>query len=176
MGIAIPKWIVEGKNNIWVLGFYGIVFGGALPALVVGIQSIYLCFDQRPYCFIRADGGLVAVKRPRMELTPRRQLHFSKHSGRILHSKKFSGLLWKAFNGNFQRIDLHRHLSWTLLSNKLQRKLDWSIMRYKKYVEMIHKRELASSYSMLICCGSMSDLLSSEKVIFISFAVVIPVC
>ncbi|KAG6890192.1 hypothetical protein C0992_002849 [Termitomyces sp. T32_za158] len=34
MGIAIPKWIVEGKNNIWVLGFYGIVFGGALPALV----------------------------------------------------------------------------------------------------------------------------------------------
>ncbi|KAG6816910.1 hypothetical protein H0H87_001863 [Tephrocybe sp. NHM501043] len=34
MGIALPKWIVEGKNNIWVLGFYGIVFGGALPALV----------------------------------------------------------------------------------------------------------------------------------------------
>ncbi|KAG6884804.1 hypothetical protein C0993_008168 [Termitomyces sp. T159_Od127] len=34
MGIAIPKWIVEGKNNIWVLGFYGIIFGGALPALV----------------------------------------------------------------------------------------------------------------------------------------------
>ncbi|KAG6836917.1 hypothetical protein H0H93_001283 [Arthromyces matolae] len=34
MGIAIPKWIVEGKNNIWVLGFYGLIFGGALPALV----------------------------------------------------------------------------------------------------------------------------------------------
>ncbi|KAH7904234.1 translocation protein sec63 [Hygrophoropsis aurantiaca] len=34
MGIAIPKWIIEGKNNIWVLGVYGIVFGGALPALV----------------------------------------------------------------------------------------------------------------------------------------------
>ncbi|KAF5388148.1 hypothetical protein D9615_000013 [Tricholomella constricta] len=34
MGIAIPKWIVERKNNIWVLGFYGLVFGGALPALV----------------------------------------------------------------------------------------------------------------------------------------------
>lgn len=34
MGIALPSWIIEGKNNIWVLGFYGLVFGGALPALV----------------------------------------------------------------------------------------------------------------------------------------------
>jgi translocation protein SEC63 len=34
MGIALPKWIVESHNNIWVLGFYGLVFGGALPALV----------------------------------------------------------------------------------------------------------------------------------------------
>lgn len=35
MGIALPQWIIEGKNNIWVLGLYGIIFGGALPALVV---------------------------------------------------------------------------------------------------------------------------------------------
>ncbi|KAI0687349.1 translocation protein sec63 [Earliella scabrosa] len=34
MGIALPKWIVESSNNIWVLGAYGILFGGALPALV----------------------------------------------------------------------------------------------------------------------------------------------
>ncbi|KAF8164785.1 Sec63 Brl domain-containing protein [Crassisporium funariophilum] len=34
MGIALPKWIIEGKNRIWVLGAYGLVFGGALPALV----------------------------------------------------------------------------------------------------------------------------------------------
>lgn len=34
MGIALPKWIIEGKNNIWVLGAYGVMFGGALPALV----------------------------------------------------------------------------------------------------------------------------------------------
>ncbi|KAF9475267.1 translocation protein sec63 [Pholiota conissans] len=34
MGIALPKWIVEGKNRIWVLAAYGLVFGGALPALV----------------------------------------------------------------------------------------------------------------------------------------------
>jgi hypothetical protein len=35
MGIALPKWVIEGKNNIWVLGVYGILFGGALPTLVV---------------------------------------------------------------------------------------------------------------------------------------------
>ncbi|KAG8701223.1 secretory subunit [Ceratobasidium sp. 395] len=35
VGIAIPHWIVEGKNSIWVLGFYGLVFMGVLP-LVVG--------------------------------------------------------------------------------------------------------------------------------------------
>ena len=35
MGIALPKWIIEGKNNIWVLGVYGILFGGSLPTLVV---------------------------------------------------------------------------------------------------------------------------------------------
>ncbi|THH32152.1 hypothetical protein EUX98_g2021 [Antrodiella citrinella] len=34
MGIALPKWIVEGKNNIWVLGVYGVIFGVALPFLV----------------------------------------------------------------------------------------------------------------------------------------------
>lgn len=35
MGIALPKWIVESGNNIWVLGVYGAIFGGALPAMVV---------------------------------------------------------------------------------------------------------------------------------------------
>ncbi|TFK35050.1 DnaJ-domain-containing protein [Crucibulum laeve] len=34
MGIALPKWIIEGQNNIWVLGVYGLLFGIALPALV----------------------------------------------------------------------------------------------------------------------------------------------
>ncbi|KZT66980.1 hypothetical protein DAEQUDRAFT_813134 [Daedalea quercina L-15889] len=34
MGIALPKWIVESGNNVWVLGAYGLLFGGALPALV----------------------------------------------------------------------------------------------------------------------------------------------
>jgi translocation protein SEC63 len=34
MGIALPAWVVEGHNNIWVLGIYGVVFGLALPYLV----------------------------------------------------------------------------------------------------------------------------------------------
>lgn len=34
MGLALPKWIIEDKNNIWVLGLYGILFGGVLPYLV----------------------------------------------------------------------------------------------------------------------------------------------
>ncbi|EMD31768.1 hypothetical protein CERSUDRAFT_119351 [Gelatoporia subvermispora B] len=34
MGIALPKWIVERSNNIWVLGAYGLIFGLGLPALV----------------------------------------------------------------------------------------------------------------------------------------------
>ena len=40
MGIALPKWIVESQNNIWVLGFYGLLFGGALPAVVVRIRHL----------------------------------------------------------------------------------------------------------------------------------------
>lgn len=34
MGIALPTWLIEGKNNIWVLGVYGLLFGGGLPLLV----------------------------------------------------------------------------------------------------------------------------------------------
>ena len=35
MGIALPKWIVEAQNNIYVLGVYGILFGVLLPYYVV---------------------------------------------------------------------------------------------------------------------------------------------
>ncbi|CUA77177.1 Translocation protein SEC63 homolog [Mus musculus] [Rhizoctonia solani] len=35
VGIAIPKWVVEGKNSMLVLAFYGAIFMGILP-LVVG--------------------------------------------------------------------------------------------------------------------------------------------
>nr|XP_018264892.1 translocation protein SEC63 [Kwoniella dejecticola CBS 10117]OBR87050.1 translocation protein SEC63 [Kwoniella dejecticola CBS 10117] len=32
--IAIPQWVVEGKNSIWVLGAYGLVLGGGIPWVV----------------------------------------------------------------------------------------------------------------------------------------------
>ena len=34
MGIAIPKWVVEGKNKFWVLFGYCAVIGGFLPVIV----------------------------------------------------------------------------------------------------------------------------------------------
>lgn len=33
-GIALPSWIVEKENSVWVLGLYGIVFMVALPSVV----------------------------------------------------------------------------------------------------------------------------------------------
>lgn len=33
--IAIPKWVVEGKNSFWVLAAYGLVLGGGIPWVVV---------------------------------------------------------------------------------------------------------------------------------------------
>jgi hypothetical protein len=35
--IAIPQWVVEGRNNIWVLGAYGLVLGGGIPFVVVSL-------------------------------------------------------------------------------------------------------------------------------------------
>jgi hypothetical protein len=68
MGIALPKWIIEGKNNIWVLGAYGLVFGGALPALVVCPKSKF--FLLIPYKTVGRDaGGSVVVKRQKTEST-----------------------------------------------------------------------------------------------------------
>ncbi|CAG8489397.1 13194_t:CDS:10, partial [Ambispora gerdemannii] len=34
LGIALPTWLVEAKNNIFVLGIYGVVFGLLLPFFV----------------------------------------------------------------------------------------------------------------------------------------------
>ena len=33
-GIALPSWIVEKENSLWVLGLYGLVFMIALPTVV----------------------------------------------------------------------------------------------------------------------------------------------
>jgi translocation protein SEC63 len=34
VGIALPRWIVESSNGYFVLAFYGLLFGGLLPAIV----------------------------------------------------------------------------------------------------------------------------------------------
>lgn len=39
MGIALPTWVVESQNNIWVLGAYGLVFGLGLPYITVSTKS-----------------------------------------------------------------------------------------------------------------------------------------
>ncbi|XP_037933233.1 translocation protein SEC63 homolog [Teleopsis dalmanni] len=33
-GIALPSWIVEKENSVWVLGLYGLIFMVALPSVV----------------------------------------------------------------------------------------------------------------------------------------------
>ena len=40
MGIALPQWIIEGHNNIWVLAVYGLVFGIGLPMLLVRVPVL----------------------------------------------------------------------------------------------------------------------------------------
>jgi preprotein translocase subunit Sec63 len=42
MGIALPAWIVEAHNNVWVLAFYGVLFGVGLPVIVVRVESLSL--------------------------------------------------------------------------------------------------------------------------------------
>jgi translocation protein SEC63 len=37
--IAIPQWVVEGKNGIWVLALYGLVLGVGIPWVVVSSSS-----------------------------------------------------------------------------------------------------------------------------------------
>ncbi len=38
-GLALPPWVA---NNIWVLAVYGVIFGGALPAIVVSTRYLAL--------------------------------------------------------------------------------------------------------------------------------------
>lgn len=40
-GIALPSWIVEKENSIWVLGLYTLVFMVALPTVVVSQNSMF---------------------------------------------------------------------------------------------------------------------------------------
>lgn len=37
--IAIPQWVVEGKNSAWVLGAYGLFLGVGIPFVVVSLST-----------------------------------------------------------------------------------------------------------------------------------------
>ncbi len=39
-GIALPAWIVEKDNSIWVLVLYMVVFAVALPVIVVSVCCV----------------------------------------------------------------------------------------------------------------------------------------
>jgi translocation protein SEC63 len=41
--LALPPWVVDAHNNIWVLGMYGVVIGGVLPYIVVCVLSLQHC-------------------------------------------------------------------------------------------------------------------------------------
>jgi hypothetical protein len=66
MGIALPHWIVEGRNNIWVLSFYALAFGGALPLLVVGQGPFSIPHVTGRCVSFRAAGGSAADRKRKM--------------------------------------------------------------------------------------------------------------
>ena len=39
-GIALPKWIVEPGNSIWVLAAYGLLFMVIMPVVVVSSMNL----------------------------------------------------------------------------------------------------------------------------------------
>lgn len=41
-GIALPSWIVEKENSVWVLGLYALVFMVALPIVVCNSDTIFV--------------------------------------------------------------------------------------------------------------------------------------
>ncbi|CAH1799731.1 unnamed protein product [Owenia fusiformis] len=67
-GIALPKWIVEKQNSVWVLAAYGLVFMIILP-LVVGTwwyrsikfsgDAVLLDTTQLYYCFLHKTPNMI---------------------------------------------------------------------------------------------------------------------
>lgn len=41
-GIALPSWIVEKQNSVWVLGLYLLVFIIVLPVIVVSDTLLHI--------------------------------------------------------------------------------------------------------------------------------------
>lgn len=68
-GIALPKWIVERENSVWVLAVYGLVFMVILPVVVVCKKNYIASF------IAEEDIGLGWIKN-RMKLLRRYSLEF----------------------------------------------------------------------------------------------------
>ncbi|KAF5366562.1 hypothetical protein D9758_008999 [Tetrapyrgos nigripes] len=67
MGIAIPKHLVEGANRYYVLAFYGIVFGGVLPGMVLhAVTRVHSRRRELDWLGIFLDEGYADLK---LELT-----------------------------------------------------------------------------------------------------------
>ncbi|KAG1665312.1 Translocation protein SEC63 [Nymphon striatum] len=89
-GIALPSWIVEKENSIWVLGLYTLVFMVALPTVVgiwwyksikYGTEQVLLDTTQLYYYFFHKTSNMI-LKRILMVLGG--SLEFEKgHNGEI---------------------------------------------------------------------------------------------
>lgn len=70
MGIALPKWIIESKNNGWVIGVYGLAFGLLLPYFVVRRRALAQQIPRRRLLMSGRlahshDGGPAAASTPK---------------------------------------------------------------------------------------------------------------
>ena len=53
-GIALPSWVVEKQNSLWVLALYMAIFMVALPSFVVSVctcvRAVLLCCEDVLVC------------------------------------------------------------------------------------------------------------------------------
>jgi hypothetical protein len=80
VGLALPAWVVDAHNNIWVLGMYGIVIGGVLPYIVVSSGLIYHIV-RLIFGMTRANGGSGHGRAQRM-VSRRTLLRYSSRTSR----------------------------------------------------------------------------------------------
>lgn len=118
-GLALPPWVA---NNIWVLAAYGLIFGGALPAIVVSI-SYHALVRVGLGPFYRAGGGSEIGRRRRMASTLVALPHSLNRFQKNLASTT-SRLLLARLSRTSTLLKLARpRMSLTNLSRKLRRNL-----------------------------------------------------
>ncbi|KAG5437408.1 hypothetical protein PCANB_000839 [Pneumocystis canis] len=119
IGIALPKWIVESKNNYYVLGAYAIAFGFALP-YYVGIQEIMipgkaelLISQSQEYKFLTGfEDELINIEKKILLKDSKYQLH-NQHD---LSYRKAYLLLYAHFHQQISLLQLALELQSGLLS------------------------------------------------------------